>query len=203
MKYTNEQITAGVKFLQNANVNFDYDKDDMRVCMDINVGCRIWTSGDGLWSRGVVKGVKVHNLSLTAQHSKEMYAEEDWASLKDEDLYWSGGLTGYAFYDGTGKDGTWYDGTDDESALINRNTSKESDGLIYTDNGFVKNLTKYMDDECDFDSKLLKDFLDFDYSEQGMQDYETVNFDVDMDGDFWIKCNDELVKFANGVEKVA
>ena len=67
-----------------------------------------------------------------------MYAEEDWDSLKDEDLYWSGGLTGYAFYDGTGKDGTWYDGTDDESALINRNTSKESDGLIYTDDGFVK-----------------------------------------------------------------
>ena len=203
MKYTNEQITAGVKFLQNANVNFDYDKDDMRVCMDINVGCRIWTSGDGLWSRGVVKGVKVHNLSLTAQHSKEMYAEEDWASLKDEDLYWSGGLTGYAFYDGTGKDGTWYDGTDDESALINRNTSKESDGLIYTDDGFVKNLTKYMDDECDFDSNLLGGFLSFEYSEQGMQDYETVNFDVDMDGDFWIKCNDELVKFANGIEKVA
>ena len=203
MKYTNEQITAGVKFLQNANVNFDYDKDDMRVCMDINVGCRIWTSGDGLWSRGVVKGVKVHNLSLTAQHSKEMYAEEDWASLKDEDLYWSGGLTGYAFYDGTGKDGTWYDGTDDESALINRNTSKESDGLIYTDNGFVKNLTKYMDDECDFDSKLIKDFLDFDYSEQGMQDDGAVNLDVDMDGDFWIKCNDELVKFSHGIEKVA
>jgi hypothetical protein len=36
-----------------------------------------------------------------------------------------------------------------------------------------------------------------------MQDYETVNFDVEMDGDFWIKCNDELVQFANGIEKVA
>ena len=205
MKYTNEQITAGVKFLQNANVNFDYDKDDMRVCMDINVGCRIWTSGDGLWSRGVVKGVKVHNLSLTAQHSKEMYAEEDWASLKDEDLYWSGGLTGSANYDGSGKNGTWFDGVDDESALINRNTSKESDGLIYTDDGFTKNLLKYLRDECDFDTHFvdLTKYLDFDYSEQGMQTEESVNFDVEMDGDFWIKCNEELTKFAVGEEQVA
>jgi len=85
--------------------------------------------------------------------------------------------------------------------LINRNTSKESDGLIYTDDGFVKNLTKYLDDECDFDSKLIGKYLDFEYSEQGMQDYETVNFDVEMDGDFWIKCNDELVKFASGNEQ--
>ena len=203
MQYTKDEIQAGVKFLQNANVNFDYDKDDMRVCMDIDVGCKIWTDGTSIWSRGVVKGVKVHNLSLTADYSKMHYSEEDWDELKEEDLYWSGGLTGYAHYDGSGKDGTWYDGTDDASALINRNTSKESDGLIYTDDGFVKNLTKYMDDECDFDSKLLGKYLDFEYSEQGMQDYETVNFDVEMDGNFWIKCNDELVKFANGIEKVA
>ena len=195
MTYTTQQVQAGIKFLSNANVNFDYDKDDMQVNFNIDVGCRIWTDGSSIWSKGVVKGVKVSALSLNATHSKEHYAKEDWDKLTQEDLYWSGGLTGYAHYDGTGKDGTWYDGTDDASALINRNTSKESDGLIYTDDGFVKNLIKYMEDECDFDSKLLSGFLDFDYSEQGMQDYETVNFDVEMDGDFWIHCNDELVKF--------
>ena len=195
-KYTKEEIQAGVKFLQNKNVNFYYDKDDMQISFNIDVGCRIWTDGSSIWSRGVVKGVKVSALSLNATHSKEMYAEEDWDSLKDEDLYWSGGLTGYAHYDGTGKDGTWYDGKDDESALINRNTSAESDGLIYTDFGFIENAFKYMEEHCDFDSKLLREkFLDFDYSEQGMQDYENVNLDVDLDGDFWIHCNDELVKF--------
>ena len=204
-KYTKEEIQAGVKFLQNKNVNFDYDKDDMQISFNIDVGCRIWTDGSSIWSRGVVKGVKVSALSLNATHSKEMYAEEDWDSLKDEDLYWSGGLTGYAHYDGTGKDGTWYDGVDDASALINRNTSKESDGLIYTDNGFTKNLLKYLRDECDFDTTFvdLTKYLDFDYSEQGMQTEESVNFDVDMDGDFWIKCNEELTKFAVGEEQVA
>ena len=204
-KYTKSEIEAGVKFLQNKNVDFSYDKDDMQINFSIDVGCRIWTSGDSIWSRGVVKGVKVNSLSLTATHSKEMYAEEDWDKLKEEDLYWSGGLTGYAFYDGTGKDGTWYDGVDDASALINRNTSKESDGLIYTDDGFVKNLVKYLQDECDFDNSFVKlsNYLDFEYSEQGMQDMETVNFDVEMDGDFWIKCNEELTKFAVGEEQVA
>ena len=204
-KYTKEEIQAGVKFLQNKNVNFDYDKDNMQISFNIDVGCRIWTDGSSIWSRGVVKGVKVSELSLNATHSKEMYAEEDWDSLKDEDLYWSGGLTGYAHYDGTGKDGTWYDGVDDESALINRNTSKESDGLIYTDDGFTKNLLKYLKDECDFETHFvdLTKYLDFDYSEQGMQTEESVNFDVDMDGDFWIKCNEELTKFAVGEEQVA
>lgn len=202
-KYTKEEIQAGVKFLQNKNVNFDYDKDDMQIWFNIDVGCRIWTDGTSIWSRGVVKGVKVSDLSLMAQHSKEHYAKEDWDSLKEEDLYWSGGLTGYAHYDGSGKDGTWYDGVDDESALINRNTSKESDGLIYTDDGFVKNLLKYLKDECDFDTHFvdLTKYLDFEYSEQGMQTEESVNFDVEMDGDFWIKCNDELVKFASGNEQ--
>ena len=204
-KYTKEEIEAGVKFLQNENVNFDYDKEDMQIWFSINVGCRIWTDGSSIWSRGVVKGVKVSDLSLMAQHSKEHYAKEDWDSLKEEDLYWSGGLTGYAHYDGSGKDGTWYDGVDDESALINRNTSKESDGLIYTDDGFVKNLLKYLKDECDFDTHFvdLTKYLDFEYSEQGMQSEASVNFDVEMDGDFWIKCNDELVKFAVAEKKVA
>ena len=117
-------------------------------------------------------------------------------------MYWSGGLTGYAHYDGSGKDGTWYDGVDDESALINRNTSKHSDGLIYTDDGFTKNLLKYLRDECSFDTSFvdLTKYLDFSYSEQGMQTEESVNFDVEMDGDFWIKCNDELVKFLHNKE---
>ena len=205
MQYTKEEIQAGVKFLQNANVNFNYDKEEMQCWFDINVGCRIWTDGTSIWSRGVVKGVKVSDLSLMAQYSKMNYSEEDWDSLTAEDLYWSGGLTGYAHYDGSGKDGTWYDGVDDESALINRNTSKESDGLIYTDDGFVKNLLKYLKDECDFDTSFvdLTKYLDFEYSEQGMQTEGSVNFDVDLDGDFWIKCNDELVKFAVADKKVA
>ena len=193
--YTLEEVQTGIKFLSNANVNFDYDKDDMQVNFNIDVGCRIWTDGSSIWSRGVVKGVKVSNLSLMAQHSKEHYAKEDWNKLTEEDLYWSGGLTGNAHYDGSGKDGTWYDGVDDPSALINRNPSKESDGLIYTDDGFLDNLKNYMEEECDFNRKLLEKYLDFEYSEQGMQAEETVNFDVDMDGDFWKHCSEELVKF--------
>ena len=89
MQYTKDEIQAGVKFLQNANVNFDYDKDEMRVCLDIDVGCKIWTDGTSIWSRGVVKGVKVHNLSLVAENSKMHYSEEDWDKLKEEDLYLS------------------------------------------------------------------------------------------------------------------
>jgi hypothetical protein len=193
--YKLEEVQAGIKFLQNANVSYEYDKDDEKLHFDIDVNKRIWTSGDSMWSKGVVKGVKVSNLSLIAQSSKQMFAEEDWAMLKEEDLYWSGGLTGNAHYDGSGKDGTWYDGVDDPSPLINRNPSKESDGLIYTDDGFVNNLKNYMEEECDFNRKLLEKYLDFDYSEQGMQAEETVNFDVDCDGDFWKHCSEELVKF--------
>ncbi len=194
-KYTLAEVQAGIKFLQNANVSYEYDKDDEKLYFDIPVNKRIWTSGDSIWSKGVVKGVKVSNLSLIAQSSKQMFAEEDWAMLKKEDLYWSGGLTGNAYYDGSGKDGTWYDGVDDPSALINRNPSKESDGLIYTDDGFVENLKKHMEEECDFNRKLLEKYLDFEYSEQGMQAEETVNFDVECDGDFWQHCASELVKF--------
>lgn len=195
-KYTLAEVQAGIKFLQNANVSYEYDKDDEKLYFDIPVNKRIWTSGDSIWGNGkVVKGVKVSNLSLIAQSSKQMFAEEDWAMLKEEDLYWSGGLTGNAYYDGSGKDGTWYDGVDDPSALINRNPSKESDGLIYTDDGFLENLKKYMEEECDFNRKLLEKYLDFEYSEQGMQAEETVNFDVECDGDFWQHCASELVKF--------
>ena len=194
--YTQSELEAGTKFLNNKNVHFEYDAKENTIAFDIDVNCAIWTDGTSIWSRGVVKGVHVHNLHLMAQHSIEHYADEDKDKLKADDLYWSGGLTGSASYDGSGKNGTWFDGVDDASALINRNTSKHSDGLIYTDSGFTKNLLKYMQDECDFDCSFAKlnKYLDFDYSEQGMQDYESVNFDVDMDGAFWIACYEQMQK---------
>ena len=187
MKYTQAQIQAGIKFLNNANVHMDTaELEDNVINININVGKRIWTSGDSIWNKGVVKGVKVSNISLIATYT-------DY----EEDNYWSGGLAGTITYDGSGKDGTWYDGADDENnALLNpKKDEDDSDGLIYTDSGFIANSIKYMEQHCDFNSKLLSDFLDFDYSEQGMQEDGAVNLDVALDGDFWIKCNDELVKF--------
>ena len=68
-KYTLAEVQAGIKFLQNANVSYEYDKDDEKLYFDIPVNKRIWTSGDSIWSKGVVKGVKVSNLSLIAQSS--------------------------------------------------------------------------------------------------------------------------------------
>ena len=187
MKYTQAQIQAGIKFLNNANVHIDTaELKDNVVNININVGKRIWTSGDSIWNKGVVKGVKVGYINLVSE----------WYDLMD-DPYWSGGLAGTITYDGSGKDGTWYDGADDENnALLNpKKDEDDSDGLIYTDSGFIANSIKYMEQHCDFNSKLLSDFLDFDYSEQGMQEDGAVNLDVALDGDFWIKCNDELVKF--------
>ena len=122
--YNAKHIELGKKFLANENVNIDLDDD--RLTISINVEDRIWTDGSSIWSKGVVKGVKVGGIVLNAH--------------KMEDNYWDGGLLGNVDYDGSGKDGTWYDGVDDESALINRNTSAESDGLIYSDSGFIKNL---------------------------------------------------------------
>ena len=187
MKYTQAQIQAGIKFLNNANVHIDTAEiEDGVVSININVGERIWTDGTSIWNNNVVKGVKVGYINLVST----------WYDLMD-DAYWSGGLAGTITYDGSGKDGTWYDGTDDENnVLINKiKNEQDSDGLIYTDEGFITNSIKWMVDNCDFDAKLLSDFLDFDYSEQGMQDDGAVNLDVTLDGDFWIKCNDELVKF--------
>ena len=189
MKYTQAQIQAGIKFLNNANVHMDTaELEDNVVNININVGKRIWTSGDSIWNKGVVKGVKVGYINLVSE----------WYDLMD-DPYWSGGLAGTITYDGSGKDGTWYDGADDgNNVLINKiKDEQDSDGMIYTDSGFIANSIKYMEQHCDFNSKLLSDFLDFDYSEQGMQEDGRVNLDVEMDGDFWIKCNDELVKFVN------
>ena len=187
MKYTQAQIQAGIKFLNNANVHMDTaELEDNVINININVGKRIWTSGDSIWNKGVVKGVKVGYINLVSE----------WYDLMD-DPYWSGGLAGTITYDGSGKDGTWYDGADDENnALLNpKKDEDDSDGLIYTDSGFIANSIQYMEQHCDFNSKLLSDFLDFDYSEQGMQEDGAVNLDVALDGDFWIKCNDELVKF--------
>ena len=188
MKYTQAQIQAGIKFLNNANVHFE--KDDDNICISIDVGMdRIWTSGDSIWNNGIKKGVKVGYISLVV----DKY-EDDSEELG---YYWSGGLAGTIAYDGSGKDGTWYDGTDDENnVLINKiKNEQDSDGMIYTDSGFIANSIKWMEDNCDFDAKLLEDLLDFDYSEQGMQDDGAVNLDVTLDGDFWMHCNDELVKF--------
>ena len=187
MKYTQAQIQAGIKFLNNANVHIDTaELEDNVVNININVGKRIWTDGTSIWNNGVVKGVKVGYINLVSE----------WYDLMD-DPYWSGGLAGTITYDGSGKDGTWYDGADEENnALLNpKKDEDDSDGLIYTDSGFIANSIKYMEQHCDFNSKLLSDFLDFDYSEQGMQEDGAVNLDVALDGDFWIKCNDELVKF--------
>ena len=189
MKYTQAQIEAGIKFLNNANVHMDTaELEDKVVNININVGKRIWTDGTSIWNKGVVKGVKVGYINLVSTWY-DYYA----------DAYWSGGLAGTITYDGSGKDGTWYDGADDgNNVLINKiKDEQDSDGMIYTDSGFIANSIKYMEQHCDFDAKLLSDFLAFDYSEQGMQDDGAVNLDVEMDGDFWIKCNDELVKFVN------
>ena len=81
------------------------------------------------------------------------------------------------------------------SALINPVKLKDSDGLLYTDSGYIENCLVYMEKHCDFNRKLLANYLDFDYSEQGMQEDECVNLDAEVDGDFWMHCNDEIVKF--------
>jgi hypothetical protein len=199
MKYTQAQIQAGIKFLQNKNVDFEWDSgDDYDTTAHISIyvgGNRIWTDGTSLWNKNVVKGVKVENIGLTVTK----YEDSD----EDCGYYWSGGLSGTISYDGSGKDGTWYDGSDDDNnALINKiKHEQDSDGMIYTDDGFIANSIKYMEEHCDFDSKLLGDLLDFDYSEQGMQDDGAVNLDVDMDADFWKKCNDELVQFVNATQQ--
>ena len=185
--YNTQLVEKALKFLNNANVQFDLDvEDDMKqatMCIDVNNN-RIWTSGDSLWNEGVKKGVKVDYINLIADYDFD-------------DKYWSGGLAGTIAYDGSGKDGTWYDGADVENnTLINKiKHEQDSDGMIYTDDGFIANCKKYMAEHCDFDVALLDDMLDFDYSEQGMQDDGAVNLDVDMDADFWQHCNDELVKF--------
>lgn len=193
MQYNTQHIEKAVKFLNNANVNFEYDAEEMQAWFTINVEDRIWTDGSSIWNKNVVKGVKVENISLMAQHSKMHYNEADWDKLDKDDLYWSGGLTGYIHYDGSGKDGTWYDGADVEgNTLLNPlKDEADSDGMIYTDDGFIKNAEQYMIEKCDFDEALLG-YLSFDYSEQGAQDDGMVNLDVEMDGDFWVAVQQQM-----------
>ena len=186
MQHNTQHIELAKRFLANENVNMDYDREEMRISFGINVGDKIWTSGDSIWSETKAKrAVAVDSLSLSASYT-------DY----DDDNYWSGGLEGYAYYDGTGKDGTWNDGEEytleEKGGFIN-GIKKEGtgDGYIYSDNGFTENLEKYLIEKCDFD-KALFDYLSFDYSEQGMQEAGAVNFDVDMDGDFWLAAQAEL-----------
>ena len=197
MQYKQAHIELGKRFLQNENVTFDYDAEDMRICFGVNVDDKIWTDGTSIWSETKAKkAVAVDSLSLAATHSKMHYSEEDWKDLTAEDLYWSGGLDGYAYYDGTGKDGTWNDGEEytleEKGGLINgMKREGTGDGYIYTDDGFTANLENYLTERCDFDA-ALHDYLSFEYSEQGMQNAGAVNFDVDMDGDFWLAVKADM-----------
>ena len=184
MQYTQAHIEMAKKFLANKNVGFDYDADDKRISISIDVdNNRIWTDGSGIWNNKVVKGVKVEYINLIA----------DYYDYDDEDAYWSGGLAGSIAYDGSGVDGTWYDGADVENTvLINKiKDEQDSDGMIYTDDGFINNSIKYMVEHCDFDMELQQ-YLDFDYSEQGMQDDGYVNLDVELDGDFWLAVKEDM-----------
>jgi hypothetical protein len=196
-QYTQQHKELAKKFLRNGNVAFDYDAEDMRISIGIDVNDRIWTDGTSIWSETQAKkGVKVESLSLCATHSKASYSEEDWADLEEDALYWSGSLDGYAYYDGTGKDGTWCDGEEysieEKGGLVN-GVKREGtgDGYIYTDDGFTANLEKFMTEQCDFDRALFA-YLSFDYSEQGMQAEGAVNFDVEMEGDFWLAVHEEM-----------
>ena len=146
------------------------------------------------------QNIKVSSISLITAIDKS----------EGKDAYWSGGLNGNIFYDGSGKDGTWYDGKEisyedkvkQGCYLINTIKTQDSDGMIYGDSVFIENTIAYMVAHCDYNEKVLAELLDFSYSEQGAQEDERVNLDVELDGDFWIKCNDELVKFV-AKEKVA
>ena len=181
MQYNTTLIKLAKTFLANKNVEvyFDDARTEFSISVDVHNN-RIWTDGNrGLWST-VAKGVKVRHANfLVTKH--------------DDDEEWSGGLAGTVHYDGSGEDGTWYDGGDEETALINKVKDKESDGMIYTDTAFLANLQKYMVESCDFDMQLCE-YLDFDYSEQGMQDDEYVNLDVECDGTFWLYVIDEMEK---------
>ena len=181
MQYSKTLVKLAKTFLANENVEvyFDEARTEFSICVDVNNN-RIWTDGNrGLWST-VAKGVKVRHANFLV-------------SYDDGDNTWSGGLAGTVHYDGSGEDGTWFDGGDVETALINKTKDKESDGMIYTDTAFLNNLFKYMVKHCDFDMDL-QEYLDFDYSEQGMQDDEYVNLDVDLDGTFWLYVIDEMKK---------
>ena len=143
MQYNKTLIEKAVKFINNKNVEVEHfvakDDETFNVCVDVHNN-RIWTDGDGLWST-VAKGVKVRYANFLVR--KEI---DDSEALG---YYWSGGLSGSVHYDGSGKDGTWYDGNDVETQLINKIKDKESDGMIYGNGAFIDNLKKYMVESCD------------------------------------------------------
>ena len=181
MQYNTTLVKLAKTFLANKNVEvyFDDERTEFSICVDVHNN-RIWTDGTrGLWNT-VAKGVKVRHANFLVTYD-------------EDDCTWSGGLAGTVHYDGSGEDGTWYDGADVENtALINKvKDMRESDGMIYTDTAFLANLFKYMVESCDFDMRL-QEYLDFDYSEQGMQDDEYVNLDVECDGTFWLCVIDEM-----------
>ena len=183
MQYNETLIKLAKTFLANENVDvyFDEARTEYSICVDVHNN-RKWTDGNrGLWST-VAKGVKVRHANFLVTYD-------------EEDDYWSGGLAGTVHYDGSGEDGTWYDGSDvEQNVLINKvKDMRESDGMIYTDTAFLDNLKKYMVESCDYDMRL-EEYLDFDYSEQGMQDDEYVNLDVELDGTFWLYVIDEMQK---------
>ena len=183
MQYNTTLIEKAKTFLANENVEvyFDDERTEFSICVDVHNN-RIWTDGTrGLWNT-VAKGVKVRHANFLVTHD-------------EDDNTWSGGLAGTVHYDGSGEDGTWYDGADvEQNVLINKvKDMRESDGMIYTDTAFLNNLKKYMVESCDFDLQLVE-YLDFDYSEQGMQDDEYVNLDVECDGTFWLCVIDEMKK---------
>jgi len=182
MQYNETLVKLAKTFLANENVEvyFDETRTEFSICVDVHNN-RIWTDGNrGLWST-VAKGVKVRHANFLVTYD-------------EEDDYWSGGLAGTVHYDGSGEDGTWFDGGDVETALINKTKDmRESDGMIYTDTAFLDNLKKYMVESCNYDMRL-EEYLDFDYSEQGMQDDEYVNLDVELDGTFWLYVIDEMQK---------
>ena len=196
MQYKQAHIELGKRFLQNENVNMDYEVDvneytdgtegrDEHLRFSVDVGERIWTDGSSIWSdTKAVKGVLVDSMGFTATR------------YNDDENEWSGGLAGGAYYDGTGKDGTWNDGEEytleEKGGLINgMKREGTGDGYIYTDDGFVANLEKYLTERCDFDP-ALHDYFGFEYSEQGMQEAGAVNFDFDCDGDFWLAVKEDL-----------
>ena len=202
MTYTQQQLDAAAAFINNNNVTLSIDKDydtwqdgtsttkhTIRIGVDL-AHERIWTGGNSIWSEtGAVKGVKCSEMSLNAY--KDEHYDVNGVLEQDDDNYWSGGLTGYVHYDGSGKDGTWNDGEEytleEKGGLIN-GMKKEGtgDGFIYTDEGFINNLVAYTVKHCDFNEQLLGEFLSYDYSEQGAQEEGCVNMDVDLDGDFWL-----------------
>ena len=178
--YNTTHVTLAQKFLANTNVEATWDEayETFAICVDVN-NERIWTDGKrGLWNT-TAKGVKVRHANFLVSK----YEDDD----EDKGYYWSGGLSGTIHYDGSGEDGTWYDGADvEQNTLINKvKDMRESDGMIYTDEAFLRNMFAYMVAHCDFDMQLQQ-YLDFDYSEQGMQDDEYVNLDVELDADFWM-----------------